>query len=290
LRAAVRNPPFSGKMDSSRRLQHGEQGGLGPRRRARLDALVVARGLAPSRERARALIIAGAVIVGGTPGDVASGHPATKPGERLPVDVTLWLRTPDHPYASRGGLKLAAALDALAIDPTGRVVLDVGASTGGFTDCLLQRGARQVFAVDVGYGQLAWRLRQDPRVVVLERQNIRHLRAGALPCLPDMVVIDASFISLRLVLGAVRELCRPASPVLALVKPQFEVGKGEVGKGGVVRDAEQRQAATAAVIAAAEALGYAVRGQVESPIAGPKGNIERFLHLEAPGPSTAAGK
>jgi 23S rRNA (cytidine1920-2'-O)/16S rRNA (cytidine1409-2'-O)-methyltransferase len=224
-------------------------------------------------------------VVGGTPGDAASGHPATKPGERLPVDVILWLRVPDHPYVSRGGVKLAAALDTLAIDPTGRVVLDVGASTGGFTDCLLRRNARQVIAVDVGYGQLAWRLRQDPRVIVLERQNIRYLRADALPCAPDLVVVDVSFISLRLVLAAVRELCRPASPVLALVKPQFEVGKGEVGKGGVVRDVGQRQAATVAVIAAAEALGYTVHGQVESPIAGAKGNIETFLYLEAPAAS-----
>ena len=243
---------------------------------------MVARGLAPSRERARALIIAGAVVVGGTPGDVATGHPATKPGERLSLDTVLWLRAPDHPYASRGGVKLAAALDALAVDPAGRVVLDVGASTGGFTDCLLQRHARQVIAVDVGYGQLAWRLRQDPRVVVLERQNVRYLRAAALPCRPDLVVIDVSFISLRLVLGAVRELCRPGGFVLALVKPQFEVGKGEVGKGGVVRDPGQRQEAVASVIAAAEALGYGVRGQVESPIAGPKGNIETFVCLEAP--------
>jgi 23S rRNA (cytidine1920-2'-O)/16S rRNA (cytidine1409-2'-O)-methyltransferase len=221
-------------------------------------------------------------VVGGTPGDASSGHPATKPGARLPVDTTLWLRASDHPYVSRGGVKLAAALDALAIDPAGRVVLDVGVSTGGFTDCLLRRGARQVIAVDVGYGQLAWRLRQDPRVVVLERQNIRHLRPDALACRPDLVVIDVSFISLRLVLPPVRELCRPGGLVLALVKPQFEVGKGEVGRGGVVRDVGQRRAATAAVVAAAEALGYALRGQVESPIAGPKGNIETFVCLEAP--------
>jgi len=251
-------------------------------RRLRLDALLVARGLAPSRERARSLVLAGAVIVGGTPGDVATGQPARKPGAQLALDCVLWLRQPDHPYASRGGIKLAAALEALGVDPAGRTALDVGASTGGFTDCLLRCDARHVSAVDVGYGQLAWSLRQDPRVTVLERRNVRYLSADALPHRPDLVVIDVSFISLRIVLEAVRRLCRPGADVLALVKPQFEVGKGEVGKGGVVRDAARRRAATAAVAAAAVALGYTVRGEAESPIAGPKGNVETFLHLEAP--------
>jgi 23S rRNA (cytidine1920-2'-O)/16S rRNA (cytidine1409-2'-O)-methyltransferase len=255
---------------------------VGPARRARLDTLLVARGLAPSRERARALVLAGAVIVGGTPGDVATGQPARKPGVQLPLDCVLWLRQPDHPYVSRGGIKLAGALEALGVDPAGRIALDVGASTGGFTDCLLRRGARHVIAVDVGYGQLAWSLRQDPRVTVLERRNVRHLPADTLPHRPDLVVIDVSFISLRIVLEAVRRLCRPGADVLALVKPQFEVGKGEVGKGGVVRDAARRRAATAAVAAAAVALGYTARGEAQSPIAGPKGNVETFLHLGAP--------
>lgn len=252
--------------------------------RVRLDSLVVDRGLAPSRERARALVMAGAVVVGGDPADPDGGQLVDKPGTRVPRDAYVRLRVADHPYVSRGGVKLAAALDAFGVDPAGRLALDVGASTGGFTDCLLRRGARQVVAVDVGYGQLAWTLRYDPRVVVLERQNIRHLRPEALPGLPDVVAIDVSFISLRIVLRHVRVLCCPGASVIALVKPQFEVGRLEVGKGGVVRDPVLRQQATARVAATASTLGYAVLGQVESPIAGPKGNIETFLNLRAAEP------
>jgi 23S rRNA (cytidine1920-2'-O)/16S rRNA (cytidine1409-2'-O)-methyltransferase len=205
-----------------------------------------------------------------------------KPGARVPADATLALREDEHPYVSRGGVKLAAALEAFGVDPGGRVALDIGASTGGFSDCLLRRGARRVIAVDVGYGQLAWALRQDSRVTVLERQNVRHLEPEKLPAMADLVVVDVSFISLRIVLDALRRLCRPGATVIALVKPQFEVGKGEVGKGGVVRDPAKRREAVDAVADAARQLGYAVQGQVESPIAGPKGNLETFVHLEAP--------
>lgn len=268
---------------SPERPDHGGRGRARTQSRVRLDSLIVDRGLAPSRERARALVMAGAVVVGEDPADPDAGHPVDKPGTRVPHDAHVRLRVPDHPYVSRGGVKLAAALDGFRIDPAGRVALDVGASTGGFTDCLLRRGARQVIAVDVGYGQLAWALRHDARVVVLERQNIRYLQPDALPGLPDLVVIDVSFISLRIVLQQVRVLCCPGATVVALVKPQFEVGKGEVGKGGVVRDPLLRQQATAAVAAASRELGYAVLGQVESPIPGPKGNIETFLHCRAPG-------
>jgi len=244
--------------------------------------LIVARGLAPSRERARALVMAGAVVIGGGPDDPSGGRPVDKPGTRVLSDADLRLRTPDHPYVSRGGLKLAAALDAFGIDPAGSVALDVGASTGGFTDCLLRRHAEKVLAVDVGYGQFAWALRGDPRVVLFERQNLRYLRADALPSIPTLVVIDVSFISLRVVLEHVRTLCCPGAIVLALVKPQFEVGKGKVGKGGVVRDPALRKAATAAVAEAARALGYQVLGEIESPLPGSKGNVETFLNLRAP--------
>ncbi len=205
-----------------------------------------------------------------------------KPGLAVPADADLCVRGEDHPYVSRGGLKLAAALDGFGIDPTGRVALDIGASTGGFSDCLLRRGAVRVLAVDVGYGQFAWRLRQDPRVVLYERQNVRHLRADALPVPPEIVVVDVSFISLRLVLECVCALCCPGACVVALVKPQFEVGKGKVGKGGVVRDPAQRREATVQVAAAARRLGFEVLGELECPIPGPKGNIETFLHLRAP--------
>jgi len=247
--------------------------------RIRIDTLLVDRGLAASRERAQALVMAGAVVVG-------TAHEGErrvdKPGVRVAASASVRVRGEDHPYVSRGGLKLAAALDGLGVDCTGRVALDVGASTGGFTDCLLQRGAIRVLAVDVGYGQFAWKLRQDPRVVLFERQNIRHLCPDRLPVTPELVVIDVSFISLELVLGPLRTLCLPGAAVLALVKPQFEVGKGNVGKGGVVRDPGLRQQATHGVAAAATGLGYVVIGALESPVPGPKGNIETFLHLRAP--------
>ena len=248
--------------------------------RVRVDSLLVARGLAPSRERARALVMAGVVMlrVGSE-----TERRVDKPALAVPADADLHVRGEDHPYVSRGGLKLAAALDGFGIDPSGLVGLDIGASTGGFTDCLLRRGAARVLAVDVGYGQFAWTLRQDPRVVLYERQNVRHLRADALPAPPQIVVVDVSFISLRLVLERVLALCCRGARVVALVKPQFEVGKGRVGRGGVVRDSALRRGATAEVAAAARGFGYEVLGELECPIPGPKGNIETFLDLRAPG-------
>ncbi len=184
------------------------------------------------------------------------------------------------PYVSRGGLKLEAALDAFAVDPTGWVVADFGASTGGFTDCVLSRGATKVFAIDVGYGQLHDRLRKDARVVVMERTNARHLGQGDLPEAVDMVVIDASFIGLEKLLPAAGLLLREAGTIVALVKPQFEVGKGKVGKGGVVRDPELREAAITAVEARARALGFDVLGRIDCPVHGPKGNVEALVHLK----------
>ena len=238
--------------------------------RVRIDRLLVERGLATSRERARRLVMAGDVLVG--------ERPVTKPGTEVPEDAPVRVRG-EAPFVGRGGEKLAGALDAFGIDVAGRTALDVGASTGGFTDCLLQRGARRVIAVDVGYGQLAWRLRQDARVFVLERTNVRALGPEMLPETPDLATIDVSFISLTLVLSPVAAVLAPEAAVLALVKPQFEVGRGQVGKGGVVRDPAARAAAVARVRGAAEALGFAVRDEVESVLPGPKGNREVFLAL-----------
>lgn len=237
----------------------------------RLDRLLVDRGLAPSRERAQRLILAGAVLV--------DDRPADKPGTVVAADAALRLREEASPWVSRGGEKLVGALDAFGVDPSGLACLDVGASTGGFTDCLLQRGARHVTAVDVGYGQLAWSLRQDPRVTVLERTNARALRPEHIPEPPALVVVDVSFISLTLVLPAIAAVAAPGATVLALVKPQFEAGRGQVGKGGVVRDDAVRAAAVARVRDAAVDLGYAVRGEADSVLPGPKGNREVFLHL-----------
>ena len=191
----------------------------------RIDKLVVDRGLAPSREKARALIMAGQVVV--------DDHVAEKAGQTFPVDAEIRLKGEPLPFVSRGGLKLQKALDEFGVDVAGLTVMDVGASTGGFTDCLLQRGAAKVFAVDVGYGQLAWKLREDPRVVNLEKTNIRYLEPATLGAVPDLAVIDASFISLDKVLPAVLRLVKDDGIIIALVKPQFEVGKGGVGGGGV---------------------------------------------------------
>jgi len=237
---------------------------------ARLDERVVAAGLAESRAKAQALILAGEVLV--------DGERVDKPGTRVRDEAQLRLRGERRRFASRGGEKLAGALDDLGIDPRGRACLDLGASTGGFTDCLLQRGACSVVAVDVGYGQLDPRLRGDPRVVVVERTNARHLAAEALPGAIDLVTIDVSFISVRLLLPRLAELA-PAADWLILVKPQFEVGRGQVGKGGVVHDDALRAAAVAAVRGAAEELGWRALGEAESRLAGPKGNREVFLWL-----------
>jgi 23S rRNA (cytidine1920-2'-O)/16S rRNA (cytidine1409-2'-O)-methyltransferase len=236
--------------------------------RRRLDQALVERGLVASRERAQALVRAGLVRVG--------GEPAGRPDQLVGADQLIEL-TGSSPYVSRGGEKLAAALDTFHIEVAGRTALDVGASTGGFTDVLLQRGAASVIAVDVGYGQLAWALRQDPRVIVMERVNIRHL--DRLPISADLAVIDVSFISLRLVLPRVRDLLAAPGDVVALVKPQFEVGKGAVGKGGVVRDAAQHEQVLSELSRFAPEIGYEVAGQIASPILGAKGNREFLMYL-----------
>jgi len=241
-------------------------------RRERADKRVVDAGLADSRTRAQALILAGQVVIG--------EHAVEKPGQLVDADAPVRLKGEVLPYVSRGGLKLEKALEHFSIDVRGLRALDVGASTGGFTDCLLQRGAAAVCAVDVGYGQLAWKRQQDPRVTSLERVNARALDPAALPFRPDVVTCDVSFISLTLVLPSLVSAAGPgARPIVALVKPQFEVGKGEVGKGGVVRDPEQRRAAVEKCAAAARALGCTVEGVVESPITGPAGNVEFLLYL-----------
>jgi 23S rRNA (cytidine1920-2'-O)/16S rRNA (cytidine1409-2'-O)-methyltransferase len=240
-------------------------------KRERLDKLLVDRGAVASRERARRLVMAGVVRVGDRVID--------KPGTLVALDASIAVTGDDIPYVSRGGLKLAGALDAFATPVAGRVVLDVGASTGGFTDCVLQRGARAVIAVDVGYGQFAWSLRQDPRVTLLERTNVRQLDRAALSVTPDLAVIDVSFISLRLVLPAVVGVLAAGGDVLALVKPQFEVGKGQVGSGGVVRDPVLHAAAVAGVRECALRLALECVGECASPLLGPKGNREFFLAL-----------
>jgi len=238
--------------------------------RERLDRALVARGLVPSREQAGRLIMAGAVKVNGIPVD--------KRDTLVAPDATIEL-TASPPYVSRGGSKLAAALEAFGVKPSGFVALDVGASTGGFTDCLLQRGARRVYAVDVGYGQLDWRLRKDPRVLVLERQNIRYLDRSAVPEPVDLAVVDVSFISLTIVLPSVLPFLADPAWVIALVKPQFEVGRGQVGRGGIVRDDRQRRAATDKVLACAGRLGLTSVGILDSPVPGQKGNREVLVGL-----------
>ena len=243
-------------------------------RRTRLDALVVERGLAATRARARALILAGQVRV--------DDNVQTKAGTAVATDARLKLSVPDHPYVGRGGVKLAHALACFGIGVRGRTALDVGASTGGFTDALLQQGASRVVALDVGRGQLDWKLRADPRVVPLEGLNARRLTAAALPdgVLPvDIVTIDVSFISLRLVLPAVPALVAVDSDVVALVKPQFEATRGEVGKGGIVRDRSVRRRAVAEVVAAADALGLAHVSTTPAPRRDAAGNREYFVHL-----------
>jgi 23S rRNA (cytidine1920-2'-O)/16S rRNA (cytidine1409-2'-O)-methyltransferase len=249
-----------------------------PRERSnkhRADVALVERGLAPSRARAQAMILEGLVRSG--------DRLVAKPGDLIAGDAPLRVDGPDHPYVSRGGVKLAAALDAFGVDPRGLVCLDVGASTGGFTDCLLQRGAVRVWAVDVGYGQLAWTLRTDPRVRLLERTNIRTLARDAITDPIDLAVIDASFISLRLVLPRVVAFVRPGGHVIALVKPQFEVGRDQIGRGGIVRDPAQRLRAVHDVTAAADALGLRCVGTIPSPIEGRDGNQEYLIALAVTG-------
>jgi 23S rRNA (cytidine1920-2'-O)/16S rRNA (cytidine1409-2'-O)-methyltransferase len=240
----------------------------------RLDKLMVERGLAPSREKAQALIMAGQVVVG--------DHAVTKAGQQVAEDVEMRIKGEVLPYVSRGGLKLKQALDRFGIDVSGLVAIDVGASTGGFTDCLLQAGAARVFAVDVGYGQLAWKLQQDGRVVSMEKTNIRHLLPEQLDTLPDLAVIDASFISLTKVLPATITLVKPGGRIIALIKPQFEVGRGEVGKGGIVRDPAAHEKVVADICRTAEEMGLTVAGLCESPITGADGNREFLILLEIP--------
>jgi len=238
---------------------------------SRLDALVVERGLAPTRERARRLILAGQVTV--------DGQIVAKAGATIRTGAALALVEPDHPFVGRGGVKLAHALQQFGVDPKDRVALDVGASTGGFTDVLLQRGARQVIALDVGHGQLDWRLRNDPRVVVREGVNARALTIDDVPQRVSLVTIDVSFISLALILPAVIPFLEPDADLIVLVKPQFEAGRESVGKGGIVTDPVVHEQAVAKVVAAAESVGFIRLGMTPSPITGASGNREFFLHL-----------
>jgi 23S rRNA (cytidine1920-2'-O)/16S rRNA (cytidine1409-2'-O)-methyltransferase len=240
--------------------------------RSRLDQLVLDRGLAPTRERARALILAGQVLVG--------GRPVTKAGTAVDAAAEIRLAAPDHPYVGRGGLKLAHALDVFHIAVEGRECLDIGASTGGFTDVMLQRGARRVVALDVGHGQIDWKLRNDARVLVIEGFNARQLTPADLPGPVDLVTIDVSFISLRQILPVVPPLLNAGADVVALVKPQFEAGRAEVRK-GVIHDDAVRARVLDEVTAAGAEVGLTPRGSTPSPITGQKGNVEFLLHFRA---------
>ncbi|MFO0752374.1 MAG: TlyA family RNA methyltransferase [Thermodesulfovibrionales bacterium] len=241
----------------------------------RLDKVLVDRGLASSRERAQGLIAEGKVFV--------NGMPATKAGSLVDTHLPVELKGEEIPYVSRGGLKLEAALREFGIAVQDRTAMDVGSSTGGFTDCLLQNGAKKVYCIDVGYGQLAWKLRQDPRIVLLERVNIRHLERERVPDPVDLAVIDVSFISLALVVPKVLEFLNEEGEIVALIKPQFEVGRGEVGKGGVVRDEGKRLKAVETVRRRLEGLGLGTVGVLQSPITGQKGNVEYLIHLRRKG-------
>ena len=253
--------------------------------KVRLDQLLVSRGLAPSRARAQALVLAGKVRVGGARVD--------KAGTPVPDDAAVDVEPAEHPYVSRGGVKLAGALDAFGVDPGGRRCLDLGASTGGFTDCLLQRGAACVVAVDVGYGQLAHRLRVDARVTVRERTNARTLAPGDIGGPADLTVVDASFIGLGKLAGAIAACTRAGGTVVALVKPQFEVGRSVVARGkGVVRDDDARARAIDRAAASLRDAGLEILGRQDSALAGPKGNREAFVHArraDAAGPGGRPG-
>lgn len=245
--------------------------GRGMAEKIRLDLLLYRKGMAESREKARAMIMAGLVDV-----DLVK---VEKPGAPVSSHSDVFVRNPHFPYVSRGGVKLETALNSFSVDVKDKVILDVGASTGGFTDCLLQQGAAKVIAVDVGYGQLHWKLRQDPRVLVLERTNIRRLEPADLKEAVDGAVIDVSFISLKLAVPAASRLLKDRAFIVALVKPQFEVGKGRVGKGGVVRDPALHQEVLGDIGDFFRNLGWDVAGQIPSPLLGPKGNREFFVHL-----------
>lgn len=243
----------------------------------RLDVLLTERGHADTRSKAQAIIMSGLVYV--------DGQKADKSGISYEENVDIEVRSGGCPYVSRGGLKLEKALNTFAIDPAGYICIDCGASTGGFTDCLLQRGANHVYAVDVGYGQLAWSLRTDERVTVMERTNARNLTPDMFPEKMDMAVMDMSFISLHLVLPAVRTLLKEDGQVVCLVKPQFEAGREKVGKKGVVRDPAVHREVLENFVAAAGGLGFAVAGMSFSPVRGPEGNIEYLAWLKTAGES-----
>jgi len=245
-------------------------------KKPRLDRLLVERGLAASRQRAVALILAGRVRV--------EGERAEKAAQQVAPDARVEVLEDDEGYVSRGGIKLAGALDAFSLSVAGLVAMDVGASTGGFTDCLLRRGARRVYAVDVGYGQLAWKLRQDARVVVLERTNVRYLEREQIPEPVDLATVDTSFISLTKVIPRVIEFLGENGRLLALIKPQFEVGRGRVGKGGVVRQPALHRQVVSEVERFCRDQALAVGGVVESPLLGPKGNREFFILAVKPTP------
>lgn len=240
----------------------------------RLDIIVVRRGIAASRERARALIMEGKVLV--------NDRPATKAGSLVDATAPIELRGQDIPYVSRGGLKLEAAIEHFGVKLRDVTAMDVGCSTGGFTDCMLQKGARKVYCIDVGYGQLAWSIRNDPRVILIERTNIRYLSPDVIPDIIDVATIDLSFISLKKVLTKVMEFMKKGGEILALVKPQFEVGRSEVGKGGVICDEQKREEAVASVKEHAEQAGLQGIGLYPSPVLGQKGNREYFLYLRNP--------
>ncbi len=247
--------------------------------RRRLDAELVRRGLAASRSQAQEVVNAGRVTV--------AGITATKAASLVAGDAAVALSGPPRPFVSRAGGKLAAALDRFSVDPGGRDCLDAGASTGGFTDCLLQRGAARVIEVDVGYGQLTWSLRTDPRVTVMERTNVRDLMPSMLPYVPDLLVADLSFISLRLVLPALAEVAAPGATFVVLVKPQFEAGRAHVGRGGVVRDPDVWRNALSGVMTTARSLSLEPLNVMASPLPGPAGNVEFPLHLAAGSPPSA---
>jgi 23S rRNA (cytidine1920-2'-O)/16S rRNA (cytidine1409-2'-O)-methyltransferase len=243
--------------------------------RERIDTLLVRRGLVASREAGRARVLAGEVLV--------DDRPVNKAGSLVDSSSAIRFKSTAALYASRGGIKLAKALEEFQVAVEGKIALDVGASTGGFTDCLLQHGAARVYAVDVGYGQLDWKLRNDPRVVVFERVNIRYFDVGSLPCRVDVATVDVSFISLKLVLPVVKILLQPAGEAIALIKPQFEVGKGRVGKGGVVRAAADHRQVVEEIAKTAADLSFYSQGVIESPLLGAKGNKEFLMHLKVPG-------
>jgi 23S rRNA (cytidine1920-2'-O)/16S rRNA (cytidine1409-2'-O)-methyltransferase len=246
--------------------------------RVRLDRLLVERGISPTRERARALILSGIVIV--------EENRIDKAGTLVSRNAEIRIKGDDNPYVSRGGLKLKGALTEFGIEVAGFVALDVGASTGGFTDCLLQEGARKVYAVDVGYGQLAWKLRKDNRVIVFEKTNIRYFSGDGIDDKINIATIDTSFISLKLVIPAVLKLIKNDAIILALIKPQFEVGRGEVGKKGVVKDPDMQKRVVDEIAEFCEGSKLKVMGTCTSPILGPAGNREFFIYVKKQVPSS----